>query len=113
VPNKVDVVADLPWQELRTRGYLEVCPISALTGAGVGQLLETVGGILDRAKELFDARFSPRQGGLIALLRERGHIVSEIYDGDHIEVKALVTPKLAGQIRKLLSANGATAKSLS
>jgi GTP-binding protein HflX len=113
VPNKVDVVADLPLQELRRRDVLDVCPISALTGAGIGQLLEKVGDNLDRSKELFDARFSPRQGALMALLRERGHIVSEIYDGDHIQVTALVTPKLAGQMRKLLSPNGAPAKSVS
>ena len=110
VPNKVDVAADLPLQELRTRAVLDVCPISALTGSGVGQLLETVGSILDRAKELFDARLSLRQGGLMALLRERGRIIKETYDGDHVHVTALVTPKLAGQMRKLLSANGATAE---
>jgi len=36
------------------------------------------------------------------LLRERGRIVEESYDGDQIYVTALVTPKLAGQMRKLL-----------
>jgi len=41
---------------------------------------------------------------LVALLRERGRIVEEIYDGNVIRVTAMVTPKLAGQIRKLLSA---------
>jgi hypothetical protein len=38
-------------------------------------------------------------------LRERGRIVQESYDDGRIYVRALVTPKLAGQMRKLLAAN--------
>ena len=36
-------------------------------------------------------------------------IVKETYEDDRIEVTALVTPKLAGQMRKLLAANSAPA----
>jgi hypothetical protein len=54
-----------------------------------------------------------QQGGYVALLRERGRIVKETYDADGIHVTALVTAKLAGQMRKLLNAGGAGAKSLS
>jgi len=39
---------------------------------------------------------------LIALLREHGRVVKESYDGDGVRVIAMVTPKLAGQMRKLL-----------
>jgi GTP-binding protein HflX len=110
VPNKVDMVEALPLAELKNREAIGVCPISALTGVGVGQLLETVGAILDRGKQLFEASFSVAQGHLIALLRERGRIVSERYDGEGVQVTALVSPKLAGQLEKLLSANGARSK---
>jgi GTP-binding protein HflX len=110
VPNKVDMVEALPLAELKNRDAIGVCPISALTGVGVGQLLETVGAILDRGKQLFEASFSVAQGHLIALLRERGRIVSERYDGEGVQVTALVSPKLAGQLEKLLSANGARSK---
>jgi GTP-binding protein HflX len=111
VPNKVDVVEELPLGELKSNDVVAVCPISALTGAGVAKLLETVGTILDREKQPFEASFTPAQGNLIALLRERGRIVTESYDGEQVHVTALVTPKLAGQLHKLLSANGARAKS--
>jgi GTP-binding protein HflX len=111
VPNKIDVVEELPLRELKSKDVVDVCPISALTGAGVAKLLETVGTILDREKQLFEASFTPAQGNLIALLRERGRIVTESYDGEQVHVTALVTPKLAGQLHKLLSANGAPAKS--
>jgi len=106
VPNKVDVVEALPLRELKSKDAADVCPISALTGAGVAKLLETIGAILDRDKQLFAAIMTPAQGNLIALLRERGRIVTESYDGERVHVTALVTPKLAGQLNKLLSANG-------
>ncbi|HJX10606.1 MAG TPA: hypothetical protein VJ733_08895, partial [Candidatus Binatia bacterium] len=53
-------------------------------------------------KERCHACFSASQGGLLSLLRERGRIVEESYEGDQVYVTAIVTPKLAGQIRKLL-----------
>ena len=111
VPNKIDVIDELPLRDLKSKDVVDVCPISALTGAGVATLLETVGTILDREKQPFEASFTLAQGNLIALLRERGRIVTESYDGERVHVTALVTPKLAGQLSKLLSANGARAKS--
>jgi GTP-binding protein HflX len=102
VPNKVDVASALPVRQLKTRDVLDVCPISALTGSGVRDLLDTIGKILDRDKVEFHALFAPAQGELIALLRERGRVVEEVYEGNVIRVTALVTPKLAGQIHKLL-----------
>ena len=113
VPNKIDVVADVPVRALESKNVAGVCPISALSGAGVPQLLGAVGVILDRDKEIFNGCFSVQQGGYVALLRERGRIVKETYDADGIHVTALVTAKLAGQMRKLLNAGGAGAKSLS
>jgi len=102
VPNKIDVAAAVPVRQLRTEAALDVCPISALTGTGLDRLLEVIGAILDRQKEEFHACFSQAQGELIALLRERGRVVKESYDGDRVRVTAMVTPKLAGQMRKLL-----------
>jgi 50S ribosomal subunit-associated GTPase HflX len=89
-------------RQLKTESVLDVCPISALDSTGVDRLLEVIGAVLDRQKEEFYACFSPAQGELVALLRERGRIVKEIYDGDFVRVTARVTPKLAGQVRKLL-----------
>jgi GTP-binding protein HflX len=104
VPNKIDMISSVPIQQLRGRAVEGVCPISALTGAGIEPLLDLVGRVLDQGKEPFRARFFSWQGKLLSLLRERGKILEETYEGDQIHVTALVTPKLAGQIRKLLSA---------
>ena len=113
VPNKIDAAAELPVGRLKSAGALDTCPISALAGTGVDQLLAAIGAILDQEKEEFSACFSPAQGELIALLRERGRIVKEVYDGDAIRVTAMVTPKLAGQMRKLLRAGPVHAERMS
>ena len=107
VPNQTDVVPSVPARQFRDRGAEGVCPISALTGAGVHQLLTLLGTILDQGKEQFQACFASSQAGLLSLLRERGRIITETYESSQIYVTALVTPKLAGQMRKLLRERGA------
>jgi GTPase len=104
VPNKIDTVSSLPIRQLKGGTVEGVCPISALTGKGIGHLLDLIGRVLDQGKEQFRASFFSSQGKLLSLLRERGRILEEIYQDDEIHVTALVTPKLAGQMRKLLSA---------
>ena len=113
VPNKVDLAPGLPLRQLKGTNVLEVCPISALSGTGITPLLETVGKILDREKQEFRASFSPGQGDLLALLRERGRIIEEIYQGNLIHVTAMVTPKLAGQMRKLFESSALRAEEMS
>jgi GTPase len=108
VPNKTDVVPSVPARQFRDRAAEGVCPISALTGAGVHQLLNVIGTILDQGKEQFHACFASSQAGLLSLLRERGRIIKETYENSQIYVTALVTPKLAGQMRKLLRERDAT-----
>ena len=102
VANKIDVVGSVPQAEIKSRSAEPVCPISALTGAGIARLLESVGTFLDQGKERFEVSLPAAQSGVLSLLRERGRIVAETYEGDEIHVTALVTPKLAGQMRKLL-----------
>ncbi|MEK7782355.1 MAG: GTPase HflX [Candidatus Binatota bacterium] len=104
VPNKVDV-ANAPSQRLAGNGARAVYPISALTGQGVDHLLAEIGNIVDRGKERSEFRFSPAQGSLLSLLRQQGRILEEKFDEESISVTALVTPKLAGQIRKWLGEN--------
>lgn len=106
VPNKVDVAGRSFGRSLGN-GARGVCPISALTGAGVGRLLEAVGDILDRGKERAEFFFSPAQGSLLSLLRRQGRILEERFEGDGIRVTALLAPKLAGQMRKRLYAEPA------
>jgi GTP-binding protein HflX len=104
VPNKIDKL-NVPAALSKTRGVEAVCPISALTGAGIERLLQLVAIALDKEKEEFRASFAAWQAGLLSLLRERGRILKETYEGDQVHVTALVSPKLAGQMRKLLNSS--------
>ena len=103
VPNKMDVVSPELVGKLKGAAAESVCPLSALTGAGIDRLLESIGKVLDRGKEQLRVHLQPSQVGLLSLLRERGRIIREVYEDSEIFVTALVTPKLAGQIRKLLA----------
>jgi GTP-binding protein HflX len=101
--NKIDVAPDARFRHLNNGTAIGICPISARTGEGIGSLLDLVGATLDAGKESFQYCFDPAQADLVSLLRERGRIVSEDHDGERIRVSALLTPKLAGQMRKRLA----------
>jgi GTPase len=104
VPNKIDLLPEPPQHLFKNRDKDEVCPISALTGAGIRELLAIIGARLDRGKERIHLCLSPSQGALLSVLRERGRVEHEIYNGDLVQITAMVTPKLAGQLRKLMRA---------
>ncbi len=108
VPNKLDAGSELPLRRFTVNGARAVCPISALTGQGVERLLEAIGKILDEGKEQVRFSFSPSQGALLSLLRRRGRVLEERFEADAIHVTALVTPKLAGQMKRMLGENGAS-----
>jgi GTPase len=108
VPNKIDLLPEPPQHLFKNRNKDEVCPISALTGAGIKELLEIISARLDRGKERIHLCLSSSQGALLSLLRERGRVEHEIYNGDLVQITAMVTPKLAGQLRKLIRATVTT-----
>lgn len=105
VPNKIDLLSEPPQYPFKNRGSEEVCPISAVTGEGLEALLNVIGTHLDRGKEKIHLSLSTSQGALLSLLRERGRVENEIYDDDRVHITAMVTPKLAGQMRKLARNN--------
>jgi len=103
VLNKIDITS-ISFQRLVRSGEGPVCPISALIGEGLDRLLAAVGQMLERGKERAQFSFSPAQGYLLSLLRERGQVLEEKYEDNTIQVTALVSPKLAGQMKKWLYA---------
>ncbi len=103
VPNKTDLLPSATPRLFPDRSIEAVCPISALTGAGIDDLLAAIGVRLDQRKEKFQGAFLQSQGGLLSLLRERGTLLQETYEDDRVYVTAMVTPKLAGQLRKIMN----------
>jgi GTPase len=108
VPNKIDLLRDRPQHLFKNRGAEEVCPISAVTGEGLAALLNVIGTYLDRGKEKIHLSLSTAQGALLSLLRERGRVENEIYEANQVHITAMVTPKLAGQLRKLALNNASS-----
>ncbi len=108
VLNKIDAGPSVPVQRYLDCKGEGICAISALTGQGITRLLEAIGKVLDSGKEQVHLSFSPSHGALLALLRHRGRVLEERFEGDRTHVTALVTPKLAGQLKKLLKENGAS-----
>ncbi|HEX9879485.1 MAG TPA: GTPase HflX, partial [Candidatus Binatia bacterium] len=103
VPNKMDAAPAGSSGTLDGDGTYGVCPISALTGQGIDGLLEAMGRVLDLGKERANFSLSASQGSLLSKLRQRGRVLEERYDNGTIHVTALLTPKLAGQMRKWLA----------
>jgi GTPase len=105
VPNKIDISGFAAPYRQGQNGACGVCPISALTGSGVDDLLQRIASLLDHDKETVRFAFSPTQGAFLSEVRRQGRIVEESYKDGMIHVTAVVTPKLAGQIRKGLERN--------
>lgn len=99
VPNKIDLPGAVPVPHDRHKG--EVYPISARTGAGTDGLLEAMAKTLDQGKQRIELCLAPSQGAVLSFLRSRGQILEESYDAEEIHITALVSHKVAGQLKKL------------
>ena len=106
VANKIDMVPETGLKGLDCNGAVAVCPVSSLTGQGIDGLLDKISQLFDQGKERVEICLAPHQGFLLPLLYQRGRILEERVEGDRIHLTALVTPKLAGQMKKWLRENG-------
>ncbi|MBI1816095.1 MAG: GTPase HflX [Deltaproteobacteria bacterium] len=80
------------------------CAISARTGRGMAALLGEVARVLAQAQERVHFSIPSARGDLLARLHQRGRVLTTEYVDGHVEVSAVVPPKLAGQVRKELAA---------
>jgi GTP-binding protein HflX len=112
--NKIDrfpadlVDTEQPWQRLlvaQNEGDSEepAFAISALTGAGLTPLLTAVGRRLEHGRELVHINLPLAAGKVLAWLRRSGKVVEEAYTDTTVSVTALMSRKVAGQLRKLLA----------
>ena len=106
VPNKIDISGFVLPRGAGQNGASVVCPISARTGSGIDELLQQVASALDHDRETVRFAFLPTQGAFLSEVRRQGRIVEENYQDGRVYVTAVVTPKLAGQLRKSLGRSG-------
>ena len=75
--------------------------ISAKTGEGLGELIDTLEKILRSQKVYLERLFSYQEAGKIQTIRKYGELLSEEYEADGIAVKAYVPAELfAGLVTK-------------
>lgn len=94
--NKVDVKEDdeLP-RDLSSDYQVR---ISAKTGEGLDQLIDTLENILRSQKIYLERLFSYQEAGKIQTIRKYGELLSEEYQADGIAVKAYVPAELFGSL---------------
>ncbi len=103
VYNKADI-AD-PETLLRLRGRREPSiEVSALTGAGIEELLETVGRMLPRPPVHVDVTLPYSRGDLVNEAHREGEVLSEAHEGDGYHLVADVSNSLAARIHEAASA---------
>ena len=71
---------------------------SAKTGQGIDELLTKITEILRGGKVFIDALLSYADSSKIAIIRKKGQLLAEEYEGDGIRIKAYVPKALAGQL---------------
>jgi len=114
VLNKIDRLTDEsaddtpPWQRFDTarngaEGEEQTLGISALTGAGLIPLLAAIEQRLEHGRELVHIDLPLAAGKVLAWLRRSGKVLEEAYTDTAVSVTALISHKVAGQLRKLLA----------
>ena len=97
--NKTDMVF---WNEpVRDTVAEERAVISAKTGEGIPELLDTIEAVLRKQKMYYEGTIGYGNASLLAQIRKSGQMVSEDYNEDGILVKAYVSPEVFGRLTNL------------
>ena len=96
--NKIDA---LPEDEILPRGP-DICPISARTGEGTENLLNMIAKRLDRGLRRVKLLVPYDRGGILELLYRESEVERVDY-GEKIEITAICSPEIYGQVRQYLA----------
>jgi len=107
VINKIDLVApehvrrllDAPSSLRTAEAHVAV---SALHGDNLQELLVAVDRVLSRGRRRVLLRVPQRDAGVVALLRQMGHIFSQTYEHNEIVIDAEVVPAVEGKVRRYI-----------
>ena len=90
-----DSISPLDNLEMR---FPKAIPVSALTGKGLDELLSRMEHILSGAVRHY--RLPQSRPDLAALLHRSAAVISEKYQGEHIEIQARVDEKISGKLKE-------------
>jgi GTP-binding protein HflX len=101
--NKVDKGAAAPPRDVGDHPQIiEMPPISAATGQGLDGLLAAIERWLDRERVRIEVTIPASRGDLVAWMHRGAKVLDEHYEDGAARVTALVSKKMAGQLRKRL-----------
>ena len=98
--NKADL---LPEGEIMPRGE-HICTISARTGKGIEDLLKKIDALLDKGTRRVKLHLPYDKGGLLDLLYREAKVESVDYSAT-IDVTAVCSPKVLGQVQPYIESN--------
>lgn len=101
--NKADIADHETLLRLRGRREPSI-EVSALTGAGIDELLETIGRMLPRPPVHVDVTLPYSRGDLVNEAHREGEVLSEDHAGDGYHLVADVSDALAARIHEAASA---------
>ncbi|MBV8773981.1 MAG: GTPase HflX [Deltaproteobacteria bacterium] len=97
VLNKADLVEHSPYG---SRAATDVIEVSALRREGLDRLVRSIARSFSNLREEIAVRLPVLRGDLVAMARRDGEILSEEYIDDVVSMRALVSPAVAGRLRK-------------
>ena len=98
--NKADL---LPEGEIMPRGE-HICTISARTGKGIEDLLKKIDALLDKGTRRVKLHLPYDKGGLLDMLYREAKVESVDYSAT-IDVTAVCSPKVLGQVQPYIESN--------
>lgn len=79
-----------------------IVAVSAKTGAGIEQFIETVEKILDKGKRRITLNLPYNKGGLLEMLHSEASVIRTEYLQDFIEVETVINPDTYGRVREFV-----------
>lgn len=102
VYNKMDLTDEVTRERIEMRAGGAVCPISAVTGEGVGRLLEELEEMLRPGVELLELKVPHDRYDLIHRLHEAGAVKHEEAKADGVRIVGNVPHRLVAEVREFV-----------
>lgn len=104
--NKIDRLADPDKARAALTGFPNSTAISALTGEGMGEFLETVNNNLFEAHTYLSVRLPYEEGGLIALFHEQGQVERVDHETGAVTIQGRLPGRLVSRFSAYMLKNG-------
>ncbi len=96
VINKIDTVDDATIAEVR-RMLPDATPVSALTGEGIGDLLQLIATQLRSVSNIVELGVPYSRGDVLASLHREGEVLVEVHEADQVRVQVRISEAAAGR----------------